>query len=348
MNKQKLKLLEKIEKKEKTLFLGKADAEAIEFLSKKRKITAVFTKMNEKNRIEKTVKSLNLKTVYLNSIDELKESFDLSVVFHEDFFGRKETEKLFFEAGKKTRLNGKIYFLGKTSRGAKNFQKTMKELFGNCEVVSVKGGLRLIASVKEKELKGKKEETEIKEKNENKKNLFEFNLRDNKFVFASSFGVFSKNRVDEGTQLLLENLNKVKEKKILDFGCGLGVIGIVLAKENPEAEVLMLDSNSKAINLTKKNIELNKIFNAKAIASDGFDKVKGKFDLIASNPPTHEKRVFLEKFVFEAGKKLNEKGKLIVVLNKAVFLEKELKKAFGNYEIIAEGPEHKVIKTKKN
>ncbi|MFH1664276.1 MAG: class I SAM-dependent methyltransferase [archaeon] len=339
MNKRMAKLLEKIECNGRLLFLGKPDAKAIEFLSAKNMVTAVFTKINEKNLVESTVKNKSLKTIFLHSFEELKEEFDSAVVFHEDFLGKEETEKLLLAAGKKTRTGGKIFFVGKTSRGAKNFQQTMKELFGNSKVVSVKSGIRLIASVKEKGL------NKIEEKKE--KQLIEFSLRNKKFVFASSSGVFSKNSVDEGTGLLLENLNNVKEKKILDFGCGLGVIGIVLAKENPEAGILLIDSDSKAVELTKKNIELNEIKNAKTVVSDGFSQVKEKFDLIASNPPTHEKRIFLEKFVSESHKRLEKNGKLFIVLNKKVFLEKELKQVFGNCEIIAEGKKHKVILAEK-
>jgi len=316
------------------LFLGKADIETIKFLSERNQLTAVFTKMNDKNLIENSVH--NARVLFAESFKEIKDEFDEVIVFQEDFMG-KDTIEFLKTAGEKTKIKGKIYFIGKTSRGAKNYGKKMNELFGNSEVVSIKGGTRLISSVKEKQI--------IKQ--EKKLSSFEFSLRKNKYFFSSTTGVFSKNRVDKGTKLLLDNLKEIKEKKILDFGCGIGVIGLVLAKENPEAKVLLIDSDSKAVNLSKKNIELNKVKNAKAIVSDGFENVKEKFDLIASNPPTHEKRDFLEKFVSEARKKLNKKGKLIIVLNKAVFLEKELNQVFGNCEIVAEGKEHKVIEAVK-
>jgi len=353
MLKQKLKLLEKIEEKGKILFLGKADLDSINFFSKENKVKAVFTNMHEKNEVDRTIKKENLKTVFVNSFEEIKKEFDFSVVFHEDFLGRKGTLELIETAGKKTKLKGKIYFFCKTSRGAKNFQKNMKELFGNSETVSVKGGLRLIASEKEKEIietKKGKEETETKKLVESgkDKNCFGFELRKEKYFFESSFGVFSKKKVDEGTKLLLESLEKIEGKKILDFGCGLGIIGVVLAKENPEKSFLLIDSDAKAVNLAEKNIELNKMNNAKTIVSDGFGKIKGMFDLIVSNPPTHEKRVFLEKFVFESFNHLEKNGRIVLVLNKAVFLEKELEKVFGNCKILAEGKEHKVIEAVKD
>ncbi len=348
MEKRKSKLLEKITETEKILFLGKADIDAVSFLSEKNKVTAVFTKINEKNLIEKSVKNRNLKTILADSFENIKEQFSSSFVFHEDFMGRQGTKEVLVQAGEKTKLNGKIYFLCKTSRGAKNFQKTMKELFGNVKVISVKGGLRLIESIKKKKIiEGNETAKELnEEKTKKQKEFFEFKFNQKDYFFKSSFGVFSKNRIDSGTKLLLETI-KVKGKKILDFGCGTGAIGIVLAKENPKTKLLMLDSDLKSVFLAEKNIELNKVNNAKAVVSDGFQKIKGKFNLIVSNPPTHNKRDFLEKFVLNSFKHLEKNGKLVVVLNKKVFLEKEIQEVFGNHEISAEGKEHKVITGQK-
>jgi 16S rRNA (guanine1207-N2)-methyltransferase len=373
MQKWKIKILEKIKEKGKGLFLGKTDTEAIDFLSEQNPLTAAFTKINEKNFIEKEIKKEEFLAIFVKDFDEIKEKFDFCVVFHEDFMGRKGTEEFLTQAGKKTKLNGKIYFICKTSRGAKNFAQTMKEVFGNSETLGIRGGVRLIASVKkteteqkkreakentkkeselkkEKGIPGKPEKTKEKDLKKEKKEekLIEFDFRNNKYFFTSSFGVFSKNKVDEGTKLLLENLNEIKEKRILDFGCGLGVIGIVLAKENSEAEVVLIDSDAKAVQLTEKNTELNKVNNTETFVSDGFQGIKGKFDLIVSNLPTHEKRKFLEKFVSETKERLNEKGRIVIVVNKAVFLEKELKQVFGNYTILGKGKEHKVIEAEKS
>jgi 16S rRNA (guanine1207-N2)-methyltransferase len=87
--------------------------------------------------------------------------------------------------------------------------------------------------------------------------------------------------------------------------------------------------------------------NAEAVVSDWFQGIKKRFDLIVSNPPTHEKRELLKKFVLEATRRLEKNGRIVLVLNKAVFLEKELENAFGNCEILAEGKQHKVIEAVK-
>jgi len=338
MQKQKIKLLKKIMEKGKILFLGKTDLEALEFFSEKNLVVFVLTKLNQKNLVEKTIQNKNLVVLLVNSFKEIKEEFDFSVVFHEDFLGTEKTIKLLEIAGEKTQKKGKIYFIGKTSRGAKKTAEEMNQIFGNAKTVSVKGGLRLIVSEKTKKIIPKKESEKV----------FDFSFRNNFYSFNSSSGVFSKNKIDDGTKFLLENLEKIKEKKVLDFGCGIGVIGIILAKENPLTKVLMIDSDLTSVELTKKNAGLNKVNNVKVLVSDGFQNIKEKFDLIASNPPTHEKREFLEKFVLDSKKFLEKNGRIVLVLNKAVFLEKELKEVFGNCEILAEGKEHKVLEAKSN
>ncbi len=337
MEKWKNKLLKKIESKGKMLFLGKADLDTIGLLSEQNQMTALFNKLNEKNLVENSIQKENLKVLFVKDFSEIKEEFDSAVVFHEDFMGTKETNDFLRTAGKKIKKQGKIYFICKTSRGAKNFSKNMKEIFGNTETISVKNGVRLIKAVKEKKIKETKKETAS----------FEFLFRNKKYFFQTSFGVFSKKKIDTGTKMLLENLSEVKEKKILDFGCGTGIIGIVLAKENPKARVVLLDSNAKAVLLAEKNIEKNKIKNAQAVVSDGLENAKEKFDLIASNPPTHEKRSFLENFIYKAKKALKKNGRLVIVLNKAVFLEKEMQEFFGNCKVYAEGKEHKVLEAVK-
>ncbi|MCX6818473.1 MAG: methyltransferase [Candidatus Aenigmarchaeota archaeon] len=86
----------------------------------------------------------------------------------------------------------------------------------------------------------------------------------------------------EDSLLLAGVLEKTKLKgSILDIGCGSGLLAIIMAKA---AEVTAVDVCSLAVKTTLQNAEINKI-KLKAIHSDLFSKVKGKFDLIVCNPP---------------------------------------------------------------
>lgn len=89
------------------------------------------------------------------------------------------------------------------------------------------------------------------------------------------------------TEELVEEVVSIigdKKVKLLDLCCGSGAIGISLAKLTG-ASVLCADISDKALQMTKKNIELNKVNDVKVIKSDMFEKIEGTFDLIVSNPP---------------------------------------------------------------
>ena len=86
--------------------------------------------------------------------------------------------------------------------------------------------------------------------------------------------------------LILEKYHRQKNIDILDLGAGSGVIGIVLANKFKNANVLLSDISSDAIDVAKKNILFHKLKNVSTIKSDWFTNITNKkFDLIVSNPP---------------------------------------------------------------
>ena len=86
--------------------------------------------------------------------------------------------------------------------------------------------------------------------------------------------------------LILEKYHRQKNIDILDLGAGSGVIGIVLANKFKNANVLLSDISSDAINIAKKNILFHKLKNISTVKSDWFTNIANKkFDLIISNPP---------------------------------------------------------------
>ena len=116
------------------------------------------------------------------------------------------------------------------------------------------------------------------------------------FSFLSDNGVFSKERVDYGSKFLLETYLKYKDveiKNFLDVGCGYGYIGISLSKIL-NVKGTLIDVNKRAVHLTKRNIELNKV-NCDALVSDVYNEVTDKYDLIITNPPIRAgKKILLD------------------------------------------------------
>lgn len=145
--------------------------------------------------------------------------------------------------------------------------------------------------------------------------LMEINVNSANYYLYSDNGVFSKNGLDYGTRLLIENLPvDTIHGKVLDVGCGYGPIGIYLAKET-NCEVDMIDVNTRAVHLAQMSMKENKV-KANIYESDAYSKVMGKYDYIITNPPIRAGKVKVIEILLGAEKLLNQNGELWFVMRK--------------------------------
>lgn len=137
-----------------------------------------------------------------------------------------------------------------------------------------------------------------------------------KFIFKADNGVFSKEKLDFGTRLLLENL-PMKEMKgdILDLGCGYGVVSIILSKFI-DAKFDAVDVNRRALHLFEMNIKLNKVSNINFFESNCYENVDKKYDYIITNPPIRAGKEIVYKMLREAKDYLKDNGYLYFVMRK--------------------------------
>jgi 16S rRNA (guanine1207-N2)-methyltransferase len=122
------------------------------------------------------------------------------------------------------------------------------------------------------------------------KKRIDYAVRGQRFAFDVAHTLFSTFQIDEGTDLLLRTLAVVDEhqppRRVLDIGCGAGIIGVVLARSFPDAEVTMLDRDLLAVRYAQHNASLNSAGNATALGSVGLESAPaGQYDLIVSNIP---------------------------------------------------------------
>lgn len=159
------------------------------------------------------------------------------------------------------------------------------------------------------------------QKGDFKPRKIEERIADRDFEFWTADSVFSKDNVDFGTRLLAETLKLHDNARVLDLGCGIGVLGIVAMKTCKLSGLVMTDVNKRAIELTKMNVELNQLDKSKIVILEGdlFNPVRlalkenAKFDYIISNPPMNAGRDVCEKIIKEGLNYLKEKGKLLIV-----------------------------------
>ena len=155
------------------------------------------------------------------------------------------------------------------------------------------------------------------------------------FEFYSGSGVFSKKKVDNGTRVLVENCIVKDEWKVLDLGCGYGVVGVVIGKIFPKTIVLMVDVNKRALKLAKMNIELNNIENADVKYSNLYSAVKEKFNTIIVNPPITAGRKLCFRIIEESKEHLEKEGLLQLIARHrkgGKILGEKMLEVFGNME----------------
>lgn len=169
------------------------------------------------------------------------------------------------------------------------------------------------------------------------------------FDFETALDLFSPKKIDEGTKFLLENCEHPKQSKlVLDLGCGYGTLGIVFAKLNPKAQVVMVDDNPEALKLAKENASANGLGNVRILPFSVIEKsFGGSFSTVLSNPPWHKNKTVTPHFVALAHTLLNPGGKFYVVINKIFRTQDLMTKTFGNCEETSRNETYKVLLSKK-
>lgn len=116
---------------------------------------------------------------------------------------------------------------------------------------------------------------------------FSLDLADGPLDVLSLPGVFSHGRLDRGTALLLDHLDGLPNGRLLDFGCGAGIIGSTLKKRYPLNDVVLLDVDAFAVESSRMTLAANGL-EALVIAGDGIDAAPDDCAAIISNPPFHQ------------------------------------------------------------
>ncbi len=161
-------------------------------------------------------------------------------------------------------------------------------------------------------------------------------------------GVFSRDGLDVGSQLLLSTLTPHTKGKVLDVGCGAGVLSAALASHSPKVRLTLCDVSAPAVEASRATLAANGL-EGEVFASNVFSEVKGRFDMIISNPPFHDGMQTsldaAQTLIRGAVRHLNSGGELRIVANAFLPYPKILDETFGFHEVIAQTGRFKVYRT---
>lgn len=142
--------------------------------------------------------------------------------------------------------------------------------------------------------------------------------------------LFSPGGIDKGTAAMLSLVDLDIDGKLLDLGCGYGVVGILAAKLLGSENVVMCDISPLAVEISRCNAELNGVPDINIVESDGFNSVdESGFSLILSNPPYHTDFSVAKRFIEIGFKRLIPGGRMYMVTKRREWYKNKFISVFG-------------------
>ncbi len=181
-------------------------------------------------------------------------------------------------------------------------------------------------------------------------------IGDRQLELITRHGLFSARALDEGTALLLRELEQLSPMpRVLDLGCGYGAIGLTLAVRWPDSKIDMVDTDLRAVEAASDNAARNRLDNATATLSDGIRDLPsqsiGTYELVVSNLPAQAGNDALDQLLLEAHDALSDGGSLVVVAVNGLrrYLQRRMTLIFGAGQVakVHQGQRHTVLEAAK-
>lgn len=179
--------------------------------------------------------------------------------------------------------------------------------------------------------------------------MFEITIKNINLTLETNDEIFSPSSADKGTLAMLSEVDFKEGDKVLDLGCGCGIVGILAAKLVGETNVTMCDVSEYAIAISKENAAKNDVPNINIIKSDGFSEItESNFTLILSNPPYHTDFSVAKGFIENGFNRLSVGGKMVMVTKRLDWYKNKLSTIFGGVKTIEKDGYFIFISEKRN
>ena len=169
-------------------------------------------------------------------------------------------------------------------------------------------------------------------------------LENSNITIKNYANVFAREKLDIGARLFIQHLPETtNNKKVIDLGCGNGVVGLSLLKNNPKTELVFTDESYMAVASAKENVQVNfaeNVENCQFMVNDCLTDIEPQsVDIILCNPPFHQQNATTDHIAWQMFKDsyraLKKGGELRIVGNRQLGYHIKLQRIFGNEKLIA-------------
>ena len=273
------------------------------------------------------------------------EAFDVAVM--EVPGSRGLARRWLAEAYGALRPGGQLYLAGPNNQGIQPAIEDARALFGNVAVLGYKERNRVARATKAPHVSAAPEWIEQAGIQPGTWHELDIDVRGHELHLYSLPGIFAYDRLDDGTQLLLAHLEVPHDARVLDIGCGYGIIGLLAARLGA-AHVDMVDVNMLAVAAAQRNIVHHGATNARALPSDATSAVdQNRYDLVVTNPPFHAGKAvdydMAHAFIEQARSVLTPRGRFVLVANKFIRYDAFARNRFRHVDHIAENGRYQVL-----
>lgn len=161
------------------------------------------------------------------------------------------------------------------------------------------------------------------------------------FTFHTTWGIFSPEKLDEGSLMLLDYIDFKASDNSIDLGCGYGVLGMTASRECPNGQHILIDKDFVAVEYARLNCQKNGLTNTEVFLSNGFNQVdkNKKFSLVMSNLPAKASKEQHYLYLLDAYERMEVGGRFYVVTINGLrdFMKRSFTEVFGNADKLKQG-----------
>lgn len=252
---------------------------------------------------------------------------------------RAVQEELLAGAAAVLRPGGTLYFVAHRQAGVRSAIAAAQKLFGHCGVVRQKKGYHVALAVRSTGRSYAIPQPVYQ--------THTVRLDGLETPVVGKPGVFAWDRLDEGTWALVEAMKIGPADRVVDLGCGTGLVGVAAARRAVGGWVTLVDVDLRAVEAARRTLTANGIANAEVRLSDcGADLPGYSHDVVVTNPPFHQdigtEPGLARHFITAAARLLRPGGRLYLVANRFLPYGPWLKEAFGPVRVVWENRRFRV------